>query len=143
RLDNEGGTAETFLKKLTPEECRSVIADRVADTVGEHIPEGAELVVGVSGGGDSNALLYGLTSLRDHGLTIRPVILKGIPDWDQGVPRAQELCDSYGLELEIVDEQELQELLGITDTSVPLIDRFEREFKGDDFEFLGTLLIRL
>ena len=24
-----------------------------------------------------------------------------------------------------------------------LIDRFEREFKGDDFEFLGTLLVRL
>ena len=143
RLDNEQGSAETYLKKLTPEECRSVIADRVADTVREHLPEGAELVVGVSGGGDSNALLYGLTSLQDHGVTLRPTILKGIPDWDQGVPRAQELCDSYGLELEIVDERELQELLGIEDTSVPLIDRFEREFKGDDFEFLGTLLIRL
>jgi tRNA(Ile)-lysidine synthase TilS/MesJ len=143
RLDNENGSAESFLKKLTPEECRSVIADLVADTVREHLPEGAELVVGVSGGGDSNALLYGLTSARDYGLTLRPTILKGIPDWDQGVPRAQELCGSYELELEVVEESELQELLGIEDSSVPLIDRFEREFKGDDFEFLGTLLIRL
>jgi tRNA(Ile)-lysidine synthase TilS/MesJ len=34
-------------------------------------------------------------------------------------------------------------LLGAPDDSVSLIDRFEREFEGDDFEFVGTLLIRL
>lgn len=143
RFDNERGTAEAFLKKLSPEECRAVIADRVADTVRDHLPEGVDLVVGVSGGGDSNALLYGLSRLREHGLTIHPVILKGIPDWDQGVPRARELCDSYGLKLTVIEEGELRGLLGILDGSVQLIDRFEREFKGDDFEFLGTLLIRL
>lgn len=143
RLDNDQGSAEAFLKKLSPEECRTVIADRVGEAVRDALPPGSDLVVGVSGGGDSNALLYGLSRLRDHGLTVHPLIVKGIPDWDAGVPRARELCDSYGLDLTVMDEDDVKELVGIPTDSVALIDRFEREFKGDDFEFLGTLLIRL
>lgn len=143
RFDNQRSSVETFLKKLTPNECQSVIRDRVADTIRKHLPKGAKLVVGVSGGGDSNALLEGLNNIHDHGLEIYPVILKGIPDWDQGVPRARELCDRYDLDLKVIEEPEVRALLGIAPDSTPLIDRFEREFKGDDFEFLGTLLIRL
>jgi tRNA(Ile)-lysidine synthase TilS/MesJ len=144
RLDNDRGMTESFLKKLSPEECQTIIADRVGDTIREHLPRGARIVVGVSGGGDSNAMLYGLSRLTDHDITIHPVILKGIPDWDAGVPRAQALCDKYGLELTVIEADEVKELLGIPrGDSVDLIDRFEREFQGDDFEFLGTLLIRL
>lgn len=143
KLDNSRGSADVYLKKLSPPECRSAIAARVADTVGAALPAGSKLVIGVSGGGDSNSLLYGLTQLKEHGLELHPVIIKGIPDWDTGVPRAQELCASYGLDLRIMDETEVKSLLGIPADSTPLIDRFEREFPGDDFEFLGTLLIRL
>src|ERR1041385_8570207 len=138
RLDNARSSAEVYLKKLSPPECRQAIALRVAETVRESLPAGSHLVVGVSGGGDSNSLLYGLSQLEDHDLTIHPVIIKGIPDWDQGVPRAQELCKSYGLDLRIMDEGEVKGLLGIPRDSTPLIDRFEKEFPGDDFEFLGT-----
>lgn len=143
RLDNENGRAETFLKKLSSPECKEIIADRVAETMRAHVAPDSDLVVGVSGGGDSNALLYGLSRLADHGLRIHPVILKGIPDWDAGVPRAQELCENYGLPLKVVEADEVKALLGIENDSVDLIDRFEREFEGDDFEFMGTLLIRL
>ncbi|MEU0335435.1 hypothetical protein [Streptomyces sp. NPDC006193] len=38
RLDNETGLAESFLKKLSPEECRQIIADRVGDTVRAAVP---------------------------------------------------------------------------------------------------------
>jgi hypothetical protein len=143
RFDNERGTAEALLKRLSPEECRAAVAARVEETMLEVVPAGADVVVGVSGGGDSNALLHALGRMREHELRIHPVIVKGIPDWDAGVPRAQELCDGYGLELTVVEETEAKALLGIAPDDVPLIDRFEREFKGDDFEFLGTLLIRL
>nr|HEX4313655.1 hypothetical protein [Kofleriaceae bacterium] len=143
RLDNSRGGADVYLKKLSPPECRSAIAARVADTVRAALPPNSSLVIGVSGGGDSNSLLYGLSLLREHGLTLHPVIIKGIPDWDTGVPRAQELCASYGLDLRIMDEHDVKGLLGIPRDSTPLVDRFEREFPGDDFEFLGTLLIRL
>jgi tRNA(Ile)-lysidine synthase TilS/MesJ len=143
RLDNESGTTESFLKKLSPEECQQIIADRVGDTVRRHVPAGSDLVVGVSGGGDSNALLYGLSQLKDHDITVHPVILMGIPDWDAGVPRARALCEKYGLDLRVIEADEVKDLLGIPRDSVALIDRFEQEFQGDDFEFLGTLMIRL
>lgn len=142
-LRNERGDVETVLKKLSPQECRQIIADRVADTVREHVPAGSTLVVGISGGGDSNALLHGLSLVKDH-VSLDLVILKGLPDWDAGVPRALELCASYGLDLTVVEAEEVKTLLGIpVDDPISLVDRFEREFPGDDFEFLGTLLIRL
>lgn len=143
RMDNSQSSAEVYLKKLSPEECRQIIADRVRDAILATVPAGSDLVVGVSGGGDSNALLHALGQLGDHNLKIHPVIIKGIPDWDKGVPRAQELCDKYGLQLTVMDEIEVKGLLDIPADSTALIDRFEREFKGDDFEFLGTLLVRL
>lgn len=143
RYDNAQSRVDTFLKKLSPEECQSAIAARVSEAVRATVAPGSHLVVGVSGGGDSNALLHGLTSLRDHGLTVHPVIAKGIPDWDAGVPRAQKLCEKYGLDLVVMEQDEVQDLLGIPAGRTPLIDRFEREFQGDDFEFLGTLLVRL
>jgi tRNA(Ile)-lysidine synthase TilS/MesJ len=142
-LDNAHSSANVYLKKLSPEECRAIIAGRVADTVRATLPKGAHLVVGVSGGGDSNALLHGLSLLHDHPVTVHPVIIKGIPDWDKGVARAQALCESYGLELTIVEENDVKDLLHVPHDALGLVDRFEREFPGDDFEFFGTLLIRL
>jgi tRNA(Ile)-lysidine synthase TilS/MesJ len=143
RMDNANSRSEAFLKKLSPEECKTIIADRVRECILDTVPPGTDLVVGVSGGGDSNAMLDALSRLGDHGLRIHPVIIMGIPDWDKGVPRAQALCERYGLDLKVMDEKEVRGLLGIAPDSMPLIDRFEREFKGDDFEFLGTLLVRL
>jgi tRNA(Ile)-lysidine synthase TilS/MesJ len=143
QLDNEGARTKTYLKKLNSEECKWIIAQRVGDTIREHLPYGSNLVVGVSGGGDSNAMLYGLSQLSDHALGVHPVIIKGIPEWDKGVPRAIELCRNYGLNLTIIEENEVKALLGIEDNPATLMQIFESEFSGDDFEFLGTLLVRL
>jgi len=144
-LNNDHSRAEVYLKKLTPEECQRIIGSRVADMIGEHLPPGSKIVVGVSGGGDSNAMLHAFSVLRNQGndLQVYPVIIKGIPDWDLGVPRARILADRFGLDLTVVDEDEVKALLGIEPGSGSLIERFEQAFKGDDFEFLGTLLIRL
>lgn len=143
-LQSDADEAKTYLKKLSPDECRSIIAARVREMITEAIPESeANIVVGVSGGGDSNAMLHGLTQLDLPGITITPVILMGIPDWDNGVPRAKELCEKYDLPLTVITEPEVRSLLGMDDDGVPLIERFERTFRGDDFEFMGTLLIRL
>lgn len=142
--DNEQGTAQTTLARLSPEDCKRIIVDRVGDVARQHVNSARSIVVGVSGGGDSNALLFGLTQFAENeSLIIHPVIVKGIPDWDAGVPRAEELCQNYGLKLRIVEEAEVRTLLEVPDDGVSLIDRFEREFPGDDFEFFGTLIIRL
>jgi hypothetical protein len=143
RLDNENSSAEVFLKKLSEEECTQVISKCVRDTILSTVPEGSILVVGVSGGGDSNALLNALHQMPDHRLKVHPVIIKGIPEWDKGVPRALKLCEKYGLPLDIIDEDHVREILQIRPSSTSLVECFEQQFKGDDFEFLGTLLVRL
>lgn len=143
-LDNDRGTASTTLAKMSPEDCRDLIADCVIKVVREQVEQNAKVVVGVSGGGDSNAMLYGLSkAVEETGVEVYPVIAKGIPDWDAGVPRAVELCEKYGLSLRVLEEMEIRDMLGISTDGVSLIDRFEKEFPGDDFEFLGTLIIRL
>jgi tRNA(Ile)-lysidine synthase TilS/MesJ len=140
--ERDAGIATTYLKKLSPEECLEIVRKLVAETVVQHVPRGTTLVIGVSGGGDSNALLDALAQLKGHDLDIRPLIIRGIPEWDLGVPRALALSERYGLELTVVDEDEVKALIGL-DPASSLVGRFERAFPGDDFEFLGTLLVRL
>ncbi|MGO6944397.1 hypothetical protein [Rhizobium johnstonii] len=142
-MANDDGVAHTTLAKLSPADCLNIVATRVKDVVTQHVEPGAIIVVGVSGGGDSNAMLYGLSKAAEAGLDIRPIIAKGIPDWDVGVPRARELCEKYGLELTVLEETEMRELMGVPVDGLSLVERFEREFVGDDFEFLGTLMIRV
>ena len=126
QLDNSRSSSEVFLKKLSPEECQSIIATCVTDTIRECVPPNTKMVIGVSGGGDSNAMLYGLSQLRDHGLEPHPVIIKGVPEWDLGVPRAQELCKKYGLELTVMEESEVKDLLNVPRDGLSLIELVEK-----------------
>jgi tRNA(Ile)-lysidine synthase TilS/MesJ len=74
---------------------------------------------------------------------VHPVIIQGIPEWDAGLGRVRELCDLYGYHLKVMGPNEVRDLLGIPHDAMDLMARFNAEFCGDDFEFLGTLLIRL
>ncbi|MBW8308159.1 MAG: hypothetical protein K0M45_00705 [Candidatus Paracaedibacteraceae bacterium] len=138
--DYESASGGVFLKKLTPEECQECIISSVSETLDKYLI-GDSVIVGVSGGGDSNALLNALSNYKSKSIKIYPVILKGIPDWDEGVPRAQELCRKYNLELKIIEPEEVKKILGTSQED--LVSSFEKHFPGDDFEFLGTLMIRL
>jgi tRNA(Ile)-lysidine synthase TilS/MesJ len=143
RFDNNRSSSEIFLKKLSSDECKTIVAQRVGETVRDALPAGSKLVVGVSGGGDSNALLYGLSHIQDPDFSVHPIIIKGLPEWDLGVARARALCEQYGLQLQVMEEPEVRSLLNIPEDGSSMIERFEREFKGDDFEFIAALLIRL
>ncbi len=134
---------DVLLAKLDTEECRKIVREQVEEFIKEHIPKGSKAIVGVSGGGDSNALLDALSSCRELLPALEPVIVTGVPIWNVGLPRAEELCERYDLSLRVVSEEELRNLAGIPDDNIPLFDRFKRFFPGDDFEFLGTLLIHL
>lgn len=140
-INNDNGTTHNVLKGLSQSECQLIICKNVHEFVKNYLCPGDSLVVGVSGGGDSNSLLLGLTSFKDYKIDIRPVILKGIPDWDAGVPRAEELCRNYGLALRIVEEDEVRSLAQLKNTE-NIIGQYESIFPGDDFEFLGTFMIR-
>lgn len=140
-IDPIDNTVTHTLKALSQSECQSIICKNVHDFIDNYLKANDTLIVGVSGGGDSNSILLGLTSYTKFKLNIHPVILKGIPDWDAGVPRAQSLCQLYGLQLSIVEEDEVCTLCDLKGSG-DIISLYESIFPGDDFEFLGTYMIR-
>lgn len=136
--------SDTFtLKKMSESECRQIVSSAVHEFLKQHVEPDSKIVVGISGGGDSNALLDALVSFNDFPIRLCPIMLKGIPDWDWAVPRALALCDKYGLKLRIMEENEVKGLMNIPDDNLTLSDRFEKFFPGDDFEFWGTSFITL
>ncbi|MFJ2995675.1 hypothetical protein [Pandoraea sp. NPDC087047] len=140
-IDNKASRVKNVLKGLSQKECQDIVSRNVHEFILEHVAPNSKLVIGVSGGGDSNALLMALTSFSDFSIEIHPVILKGVADWNSGVPRAQELCQSYGLELMVVEESRVREICKLRGQG-DLIQSYESSFPGDDFEFLGTFMIR-
>lgn len=134
--------AQPVLKDLSSDDCQTIVAARVHEFLRNYVAAGSKIVIGVSGGGDSNALLHGLSTFQDFPVALHPVIIKGLPEWDAGVHRAQELCNNYGLDLTIVEERDVRGALGMGG-SKHLLERFQKWFQKDDFEILASLLIRL
>lgn len=102
----------------------------------------ARIVVGVSGGGDSNLLLHCLVrSARLAGREILPVMMLGISDWDAQINAARSICEDLGLRLAVVEAEEAAVLAGI-DSVDDALARFRRHFGDTGHEFFGTWLLR-
>ncbi len=142
-FNNSNSSLTSYLKKLSPSECKQIVKECIYKFIESNIPPNAKIVVGISGGGDSNALLHGLCSFDKFKIEVIPVIIKGCIDWDMGVPRAVELCHSYDLPLRVVNEEHVAKLLGFEDLTNDFVGLFEKQFPGDDFEFLGTMIITM
>lgn len=102
-----------------------------------------KIVLGISGGGDSNTLI---ASFIKSGLVNKAqligVMMLGIPDWDLGRSRAEEICKDHDIEFQVVDPKTMNFLLG-----KPLerdwVEDFENIFPDADLEVLGTHCIKL
>ncbi|MGK5595552.1 MAG: hypothetical protein ACSNEK_09400 [Parachlamydiaceae bacterium] len=103
----------------------------------------SKIVLGISGGGDSNTLIEAfLESGKVKREQMIAVMMLGIPDWDKGRSRAEALCTRHGVELRFVDSLAVNQLLGRKGESDWLED-VEKIFPDADLEVLGTLAIRL
>jgi tRNA(Ile)-lysidine synthase TilS/MesJ len=103
----------------------------------------AKIVIGISGGGDSNTLIEAfLNSGKVKHDQIIAVMMLGIPDWDKGKSRAEAICGQHNIELRFVDSTAVNQLLGRNGESTWLED-FEQVFPDADLEVLGTLAVRL
>ncbi|GAB3161716.1 hypothetical protein GCM10027059_12660 [Myceligenerans halotolerans] len=140
RADDGEGFVTEYLR---PSDAIDLVSAQVATALEASGVEDQPLVVGVSGGGDSNALLE---AIARSGLVakenIRPVMMLGIPDWDQGWERATAICDTHGLTLRTVQEDETAKILGFAQPQVDWVTAFERQFPGDDLEVLGVYGVR-
>ncbi|MDE9544412.1 hypothetical protein KKJ06_05520 [Xenorhabdus bovienii] len=101
-----------------------------------------KIIVGISGGGDSNTLL---TSLIHSGIkkeNITPVMIMGIADWDKGLNRAYKVCQEVGLQLLVMEKEEVNKIIRGTEGGHWAED-FEKFYPDSDLEVIGTLGIRL
>ena len=136
--------AHTVVQKLTSNQCKKMVSSAVLDVLEQQLPDNFSVIVGISGGGDSNALLNGLYQARaDLGkeINIIPVIIKGIPEWDKGVPRALQLCHEYGFTLRVVEPDEMFRLLGINSPPKNIVNSFFEHIPDEDFEFFGEAML--
>lgn len=130
--------------ELTQQECQDYTAKEVGRFIDElpDFDENSKIVLGISGGGDSNTLIRSFLAhpkVRKENLVA--VMMLGIPDWDLGRPRAEALCQNYGIELRFVESDDVAKLL--RKKSMDWVTDFEKVFPDADIEAVGTLGIRL
>lgn len=143
RVDNRAGARGFVTEYLRPADALDMVTNQVLQALQLCELKNEPLVVGVSGGGDSNALLgaivrSGLVASEN----LHPVMMMGIPDWDTGHDRADAICREWGLQLRTVSEEETARILGFDDPQVDWVTTFERQFPGDDLEVLGVYGVR-
>jgi len=141
--DIEHGAFQPVNAQLNPIECGDMVrsaVDEVLDAWPEELDR--KLVVGTSGGGDSNVLLDALVSSEKISTEqIVPVMMLGIPDWDTQLENARQLCASLGLTLHVVDADAAASYAGVRSIE-QLQNGFGTTFPDADLEFLGTWLLR-
>ena len=132
------------LIELSEPDIQRIAIQAVKSTVAESFQQIQErnVLVGFSGGGDSNLLL---TAISQSGLFspdyIVPAMILGIPDWDQQLKQAQDLSTQLGFSLHVIDERQSALIAGIY--AIPnALSRFEKEFPSTSIEFFGTWLLR-
>lgn len=141
--DKEKGAFYKTLSQLSSDDSLNIVSESIKEVL-NNWPKNTSrrMVVGVSGGGDSNVLLS--TLLKSELVKksdIFPVMMLGIPDWDKQKEQAKELCQNLGLKLEIVEVKQVAKIVSVSSLS-ELIKRFEKHFPDADLEFLGTFLLR-
>lgn len=128
--------SETSISEMAVQAVRMCVAN-----LGNKAADG-NIVVGFSGGGDSNLLL---TALRKSDAfspdKIVPVMVLGIEDWDKQLDQARDLSQRLGFPLRVIEATQSASLAGID--SVPAaLTRFKHEFPSTSVEFFGTWLLR-
>lgn len=135
------GVAEFNRSAVTPEQAQRLVVDRVQAFVREHGTAERGCIFGVSGGGDSNALAYGLRKslpadrLSAFTLTFRDVMT------DAAADRATVLCQDLGIEHTVYTPDRLAPLLGMTTSLDDFFADFEAAFGHEAIHFFGTFLI--
>ena len=131
--------------ELSQSDCQKYVIDEVTKFLKNEvsIDPKRKIILGVSGGGDSNTLVMSFlkSDLIDRNQLIA-VMMLGIPDWDRGKSRARVICQEHGIELRFVTAEKVNQLLG-RPPEKDWVEDFEKVFPDADLEVLGTHCIRL
>ncbi|WP_162185688.1 hypothetical protein [Lentzea aerocolonigenes] len=140
-VQGSDGRAEVKRSTVTPEQARRMVSEQVKTFVQETGTAERGCVFGVSGGGDSNALAYGLKeSLPADRLTAFTLTFRDVMT-DAAADRASVLCQDLGIEHTVYTPERLAALLGMTTSLDAFFADFGRAFGHEAVHFFGTFLI--
>jgi hypothetical protein len=126
---------------LDEEAAKTLVSKQVSSFLAEHYVAHHGCVFGVSGGGDSNALAFGLAAvlppdrLTAFTLVFRDVMTRAAAD------RATVLCQELGIDHRVYTEDEITGLLGLSTSVNELYSDFRGAFGQEALHFFGTFLI--
>lgn len=137
----DGGRAVDSNVLISSEEAKSLVARQVSNFVGEHGVADRGCVFGVSGGGDSNALAFGLAGalpkdrLFAFTLVFRDIMTQAAAD------RASVLCQELRIPHRVYSEDETAKMLEVRTSLAAMYEDFDRAFGNEAVHFFGTFLI--
>ncbi|WP_370943980.1 hypothetical protein AB5J62_33405 [Amycolatopsis sp. cg5] len=148
-LDIEYGRREPLSRVhlVDDDTLREMVSDQIVTFLQKHEVT-TSIMAGISGGGDSNTLVYGLTKavrasvLPAEGVTCFTLAME--PLWpESAVDRARELCDRAGFQHRVLYADDMTNLLGMSRSPAELWESFRRDYGPDTVHFFGTCFVNL
>lgn len=141
-IRNDGsGPAVEEQAAIAPDQARQMIVDQVQRFAAEYSIADAGCVFGLSGGGDSNALAFGLrAAIPAERLSAFTIVFRDVMP-AAAADRASVLCQDLGLEHRVFTPEALEKFLGIRTSLDALYEDFEVGFGHEALHFFGTFLI--
>lgn len=133
---------EQVIHELSPEGARSLVSSRVSDFMFEHSTDEV-IVVGISGGGDSNTLARSLSSFASEaGKRIVAFTLVFEPVWGEPAhERAAQLCREHAIEHHTFEAKDFKPALKLQSELPDIFDDFLLRFGMHTRPFFGTFFI--
>jgi hypothetical protein len=107
----------------------------------------SRIIVGVSGGGDSNTLIKSLKEFLIKNKSDKKYICFTLifdPIWPKSAARrASELCRENEVEHFIYEDEDIEKILKMTGNLKDFYNEFSEKFGNDATEFFGTYLVSL
>lgn len=131
------------VQQISPSRALKIVRKHTQDFFKEYKHFGrGKIIIGASGGGDSNAMLSALSDCAKKN-RVKVITLKGFPDWtDNAARRAKLICMKYGFEQEIIESAEVANYCGFTIPLKEAINSFQQDFGSDELIFLSTFAIQ-
>ncbi|UOB16508.1 ATP-binding protein [Abyssalbus ytuae] len=128
--------------EFNPDECFRYIYKCTNDFFNSIDIDDRKIVIGISGGGDSNTLLKALINCdKIDKNQIIAVMCTGLNVWDSAKERAKYICNEAGVELKFVESREICDIIGKR-RSENWDEAFFEVFEDSDIDALGTLIVR-
>ncbi|MGW4371701.1 hypothetical protein ACWEKT_39390 [Nocardia takedensis] len=135
------GRAQERVTVLGSTEARKLVADQVSEFARQYGLAERGCVFGVSGGGDSNALAYGLASAIHPTRIDAFTLVFDAVFAEEAAVRADVLCHELGIPHRILRPAQIAELLAITTSLDELYADFKTAFGHEALHFFGTFLV--